>query len=109
MPGHWWGKPGPFGWGATHTKHPFGNGRRGSWHRASSGSSTLAPGGKTARRLSSAPDAQPPCLLMGIAGSTCDGRPILRFLRLWVTPRRIHPVAAIGAGKTAGLAGADNH
>ena len=33
----------------------------------------------------------------------------LRFLRLWITPRRIHPVAAIGAGEAAGLAGADDH
>ena len=33
----------------------------------------------------------------------------LGFLRLRITPRRIHPVAAIGAGEAAGLAGADDH
>jgi len=44
---------------------------------------------------------------MGSAGSTYVARPILHSLQLWVTPRRIHPVAAIGAGKATGLAGAD--
>jgi hypothetical protein len=74
MPGRWHGKPGPFRCCATHTKHPFGNGRRGSWHRASKGSSTLST-----RRLNGkspfaypppTPDAQPVYQLMSIAGST---------------------------------------
>jgi hypothetical protein len=65
MPGRWHDKPEPFGCCATHTKHPFGNGRRGGWHRASKGSSTLS----TQRLNGKSPFAYPPPVLSAALAS----------------------------------------
>ena len=57
----------------------------------------------------------PTCHVVGNKRLSLDGyrklNPsyVLRFLRLWITPRRIHPLATLGAREAAGLAGADDY